>query len=80
LRVTARQLAQEFGGISVYARAPAQGFWLRGGAKLDRDDVIVYEVMTSRLDLAFWRKRRRQLEQAFVQDAILVRATRVRRL
>jgi hypothetical protein len=80
LRVTARQLAQEFGGISVYARAPAQGFWRRGGAKLDRDDVIVYEVMTSRLDLAFWRKRRRQLEQAFVQDAILVRATRVRRL
>jgi hypothetical protein len=80
LRATARQLAQEFGGITVYARAPAQGFWRRSGAKLDRDDVVVYEVMTKSVDVAFWRKRRRQLEKAFVQDAILVRATLVRRL
>lgn len=80
LRSTAQQLAREFGGITAYTRAPAEGLWRRRGARLARDEVVIYEVMAPNIDHVFWRKRRRQLEKAFVQDAILVRAIRVRQL
>jgi hypothetical protein len=80
LRSTAKQLAKEFGGVTAYTRAPAQGLWRRRGAKLDRDDVVVYEVMAQRLDVAFWSSRRRQYEKEFVQDALVIRAVRAKRL
>jgi hypothetical protein len=80
LRSTAKQLADEFGGLTVYTRAPAEGLWRRRGAKLDRDDVVVYEVMAQKVDLRFWGARRGKLEKEFVQDAIVVRAIRARRL
>jgi hypothetical protein len=80
LRSTAKQLADEFGGLTAYARAPAEGLWRRRGAKLDRDDVVVYEVMAQKVDLGFWSARRGKLEKEFVQDAIVVRAIRAKRL
>lgn len=78
-RSSAKQLAKEFGGVTAYARAPAQGLWRRG-AKLDWDDVVVYEVMAQKLDLSFWRSRRRKFEKEFVQDKIVIRAVRAKRL
>jgi hypothetical protein len=80
LRSTAKQLAQEFGGVTADTRAPAHGLWRRRGAKLDRDDVVVYEVMVQRLDGGLWRSRPRQYEKEFVQDAIVIRALRAKRL
>ena len=56
LRSTAKQLAQEFGGVTAYTRAPAQGLWRRNGAKLDRDDIVVYEVMAPTVDPVFGRR------------------------
>jgi hypothetical protein len=78
LRSTAKQLAQEFGGVTTYTRAPAQG--RRSGAKLDRDDIVVYEVMTPSVDRVFWKARRRALERDFMQDEIMVRSARTMRL
>jgi hypothetical protein len=80
LRSSAKQLAEEFGGVTAYTRAPAQGLWRRRGAKLERDDVVVYEVIAQSLDVGFWRSRRRQFEKEFVQDAIVIRAVRAKRL
>jgi hypothetical protein len=80
LRSTAKQLAQQFGGVTAYTRAPAQGMWRGRGAKLDRDEVVVYEVMAPSLDRSLWKERRRQLEKDFVQDAIVVRAMRAMRM
>jgi hypothetical protein len=36
---------------------------------------VVFEVMTENLDGSWWGKYRRQLEQDFSQDEIIVRAT-----
>jgi hypothetical protein len=76
LRSTAKQLAKEFGGVTAYTRAPAQGLWRRSGAKLDRDDIVVYEVMAPTVDPMFWKARRPVLEKDFMQDEIMVRAVR----
>jgi hypothetical protein len=80
LRSTAKQLADEFGGLTTYTRAPAEGLWRRRGVKLDRNDVVVYEVMAQKVDLGFWSARRGKLEKELVQDAIVVRAIRAKRL
>jgi hypothetical protein len=41
------------------------------------DDIIVFEVMTEKLDVSWWRNYRCQLEQEFRQDAIVARASAV---
>jgi hypothetical protein len=79
-RSTAKKLAAQFGGVTAYTRAPAEGLWRRASNKLDRDDIVVFEVMSDRADKAYWRAAQRELRRAFVQDEILVRAIRARRL
>jgi hypothetical protein len=54
--------------------------WRRNGAKLDRDDIVVYEVMAPTVDPVFWKARRRALEMDFMQDEIMVRSARTMRL
>jgi hypothetical protein len=39
------------------------------------DDIVVFEVMTEKLDCPWWRSYRRQLEREFRQDAIVVCAS-----
>ncbi|MEA2959522.1 MAG: hypothetical protein QOJ58_5462 [Alphaproteobacteria bacterium] len=48
-----------------------------GGGKTVHDDIVVFEVMTETLDVAWWRNYRRQLEREFRQDDIVVRASTV---
>jgi hypothetical protein len=79
-RSTAKQLADEFGGVTAYTRSPAQGLWRRDAAKLNRDDVVVYEVMAPEFEPAFWKARRRKFEKDFVQDEIVVRTLRAKRV
>ena len=66
-------LTQRFGGITTYSRAPAKGFWKDKG-KVKRDDIVVFEVITQRLDKKWWRAYRKTLEARFRQKQILVRA------
>ena len=66
-------LTQRFGGITTYSRAPAKGFWKDKG-KVKRDDIVVFEVITQRLDRRWWRAYRKTLEVRFRQKQILVRA------
>ena len=39
-----------------------------------RDDIVVVEVMAQSLDRAFWADYRRELEELFHQDEIIIRA------
>ena len=72
--VTVRDLlTQRFGGITTYSRAPAKGFWKDKG-KVKPDDIVVFEVITQRLDRRWWRAYRKTLEVRFRQKQILVRA------
>lgn len=74
------ELTEEFGGLTVYSRAPAEGMWEDDGAGRARDDVIVFEVMAEMLDETWWSTYRASLEERFRQDEVLIRALDVRRL
>jgi hypothetical protein len=71
-----RELTERFGGITSFTRAPAEGAWKEGG-HINRDDVVVFEVMTRDLDRGWWEGYRAELERRFDQEAIVVRAIRI---
>ncbi|TMJ04075.1 MAG: hypothetical protein E6G97_07735 [Alphaproteobacteria bacterium] len=68
-----QQLADRFGGLTTYSRAPAQGLWKDDG-ETHHDDIVVFEVMAARLDAAWWGEYRRNLEARFRQREIVIRA------
>ncbi|TGR72776.1 hypothetical protein EN832_34550, partial [Mesorhizobium sp. M1C.F.Ca.ET.189.01.1.1] len=39
------ELTARFDGVTAYLQAPAEGLWKDGG-ETDRDDIVVFEVMT----------------------------------
>jgi len=67
------RLADMFGGLTAYTRAPAEGLW-NSGSTVKRDDIVVVEVMVDSLDHTWWKNYRRELEQLFCQDEIVLRA------
>jgi hypothetical protein len=69
-----RELTRRYGGVTAYLRSPASGLWVRDDGAVDRDDVVMVEVMVDELDRAWWRNYRAGLEQAFKQESIVVRA------
>jgi hypothetical protein len=74
------ELTDRFGGLTAYTRAPAQGVWQAPAGGARRDDLIVYEVMTSTLDRGWWAEYRRTLERRFIQQELVVRSQEVERL
>src|SRR6185369_4552914 len=73
------ELVDQFGGMTAHLRAPAVGLWKashRGRA--ERDVLIIYEVMTSRLKRSWWLDYRRQLEDKFRRQEFVVRAHKIR--
>jgi hypothetical protein len=74
------QLTERFGGATSYSRAPASGLWKNPSDKTERDDIIVVEVMVSKLDKRWWAKYRRELEKRLRQKELVVRAHEVQSL
>ena len=69
------ELADRFGGVTAYTRAPARGVWKDDATgQTQRDDIVIFEVMTDRLDHSWWAAFRTQLETRFRQDTLIVRA------
>ena len=75
-----RELTERFGGLTVYTRAPAEGMWKLNDNHTTRDDIVIFEVMASQLDTAWWRKYRHDLEARFRQDVIVIRSQQMRLL
>lgn len=73
------ELAEQFGGITSFTRAPAEGVWKEGG-HTNRDDIVVFEVMCRDLDRTWWERYRADLEDRFQQEAIVLRAIKVEML
>ncbi|HEU4882617.1 MAG TPA: hypothetical protein VFT45_10240 [Longimicrobium sp.] len=69
------ELTERFGGVTAHLRAPAAGAWKDDEGDVERDDVVIVEVMADQLDRAWWAGYRRELESRFRQDEILIRAT-----
>jgi hypothetical protein len=64
----------------MYTRAPAQGLWRDDEGSPQRDDVVVYEVMTDSLDTDWWVRLRQSLQKRFAQDELVIRAHTIERL
>lgn len=73
------ELVERFGGVTAFSRAPAEGLW-DDGQQVDRDQLILVEVMDPALDRGWWADYRRQLEVRFEQEELVVRALRLDRL
>jgi hypothetical protein len=67
------ELTARFKGLTVYSRAPAEGLW-KPSQGTKRDEIIVYEVMTCRMQRAWWRDFRVRLERLFRQESVVIRA------
>ncbi|HUP40509.1 MAG TPA: hypothetical protein VM115_10350, partial [Vicinamibacterales bacterium] len=68
------ELADHFGGVTTYMRAPARGLWKDDTGETTRDDIVIFEVMTGELDRAWWTAFRKDLERRFRQETVIVRA------
>jgi len=75
-----REMTGRFGGVTAYVRSPATGLWQREDGSVERDDMVMVEVMVDSLDEEWWRGYRLALERQFAQDAIVVRAIAIRTL
>jgi hypothetical protein len=74
------ELAEAFGGVTAFRRAPAEGVWKESGGELTQDRVVVFEVMADSLDRAWWSKYRAELERRFRQEVVVIRATEFEQL
>lgn len=68
------ELMQQFGGLTTHTRAPVKGLWQEDDSHAVRDDLIIYEVMTTDLDRPWWNRYRSTLEERFRQEQVLIRA------
>jgi hypothetical protein len=75
-----KELADRFGGVTAYARAPAKGVWKPRRGKTEKDDIVVYEVMVQKLERRWWTAYRRRLEIRLRQREVVVRAQRMEKL
>ncbi len=74
-----RRLTEQFGGLTAFTRAPAEGTEKEGDSER-REPMVVFEVMTDKLDENWWSTYRLQLEDSFRQDRILIRVSEIRLL
>jgi hypothetical protein len=74
------ELTERFGGMTAYTRAPAEGLWKKRRTSTERDDIVVVEVMVSKLERRWWGGYRRTLERRLEQEEIVVRAHRIESL
>ena len=75
----ARLLTDRFSGVTSYKGAPAEGRW-KAGEAIERDTVVMLEVMTDLIDAIWWRQLREQLQSEFRQEEIVIRSLMMQRL
>ncbi len=74
-----RELVERFGGLTAFTRAPAEGLWDEGD-RIERDRIVIFEVVADELDRAWWSAFRERLERDFEQEEVLIRASAAERL
>ena len=68
-----QDMLERCGGVTVYARAPAEGLW-KGDDRIEADRIVIFEAMDDRFDQGWWASYRTALQERFDQDEILIRA------
>jgi hypothetical protein len=75
-----RDLTDRFGGVTSFVRAPAVGLWKESPEDINRDEVVMFEVLAEQLDRDWWTLYRKQLQNSFHQDEVLIWASNITKL
>ena len=67
------------GGVTIYARAPAEGLW-QDDEGVAADRIVIFEVMDDNFDPDWWSRHKGTLQSQFDQEEILIRAIAAVRL
>ena len=68
------ELTEHFGGVTAYTRSPATGLWKTPDDEIERDQVIMVEVVVDEFDRGWWQHYREELAARFGQEEIHARA------
>ena len=74
------ELTGHFGGVTAFIRAPAVGLWQDDARDVNRDGVVMFEVLAEHLDKTWWSLYRKQLQMKFRQDEVLIWASSISKL
>lgn len=74
------RLNDQFGGVTFYRNAPAEGLWEDPTGKTNYDELIIVEVMTFQFDKEWWQQFKQRLEKLFEQEEILIRSVTFEKL
>lgn len=74
------ELTERFGGVTAYTRSPATGLWKTPEDEIERDEVVMVEVVVDVFDREWWVSYREQLEQRFGQEEVHARAIALERI
>jgi hypothetical protein len=74
------ELTERFGGVTAFVRSPAVGLWKESAEETNRDEVVMFEVLAEQLDRDWWSLYRKQLQNKFRQDEVLVWASSITKL
>jgi inorganic pyrophosphatase len=66
-------LIKKFNGVSMFVNSPVNGMWEDQDKDIQKDKLVVYEVMADMIELSYWEKYKKDLEKQFKQDVIVVR-------
>ncbi len=75
-----KELVERFGGLTAFSRAPAEGIWEDDDGRVERDQIVIFEVVADQVDRSWWSMFRARLERDFAQDEVLIRAAPTERL
>jgi inorganic pyrophosphatase len=75
-----KELIGKFGGLTVYSRGPAEGFWKKNEAKTIQEAMLVYEVMADEVDKDFWHKIKGSLAKKFDQEELVLICSKITRI
>lgn len=75
-----RKLTDKFGGLTIYSRNPAEGFWKEGKSQTVKEEMLVYEVMAVEADPDFWQKLKFTLVEQFDQEEIVITCCKISRI
>jgi hypothetical protein len=73
---TKAELTTRFHGLTAYSQSPADGLWKRG-KRIQRDHIIVYEIMARSINKTWWQQYRGCLEKRFRQDSVVIRKQQI---
>jgi hypothetical protein len=75
-----QDLTNHFGGVTAFVRSPALGLWKENSDDMNSDEVVMFEVLTEQLDKEWWADYRKQLQERFRQEEVLIWASNITKL